>query len=360
MKTDYSKYYTPLAISKALMQLVGFKDDSAVVDICCGSGNLLRAAKEKNNTLICHGADINGISIDNMVIQKIDGRAYALRHKLSFDYALANPPFGRNSSKKYSKRLFSKEYAAISSSRIEIEMLIANLIILKEDGTLLAILPTTIIDGLSAINIRKTLAAKHTISAIVDLPSNAFCPEKIKCSAIVMQKRKNQENFPTTLYNMDCEYQINHFCEISSASILAGNWTGVDAKKITSFSIRQGSFSSQEFTDHGEDVLHTGKKTNDWQPTIRHIKKIASNRARIKAEDGDIIISRIGASAGQKCIYHGQPKYISDCLLIIKRPNEIVSSRILALDFTMLTKGLSTPHVTAQSIYDLYGNMYPE
>ena len=356
MAKDYSKYYTPLEVSSALVKLIDFKDYSSVVDICCGSGNLLKAARDVNATLNCYGVDIIDVSIDCGATAKSDGREYALNHTEKFDYALANPPFGRRESKKYTNRLFRGKYKHITSSRLEIEMLLANLRVLKQSGILLIILPSTIVEGTSAINTRKVLATNHFISAIIDLPLSAFFPERIKCSALIIEKSSPKEE-PTILYKMDSSYIIKETKRISATEMQSGNWSKKYSTDTLGFTIHQGKVSTPSFCSNGEEVLHTGKRSNEWTPSIR-FANIPEGKGWPQAEDGDIIISRIGASAGQMCIYHGSPKYISDCLLIVKSPNKILLERILNLDLAVLVSGLSTPHITVQSIYQLYSKIY--
>lgn len=356
MGKDYSKYYTPLEVSSALVKLIDFKDCSSVVDICCGSGNLLKAARAVNSTINCFGVDIADVSIECGTTKKIDGREYALKHTERFDYALANPPFGRRESLKYTNRLFRGKYKNITSSRLEIEMLLANLRVLKQSGVLLIILPSTLVEGISAINTRRILATNHFISAIIDLPLSAFSPERIKCSALIIEK-SSPKTESTVLYQMDSSFVIKETKRISAKEIQSGNWSEAYATDMLGFTIHQGKVSTPSFCNDGKEVLHTGKRSNEWTPSIR-FANISDGKDYPQAEDGDIIISRIGASAGQMCVYHGSPKYISDCLLIVKSPDTTLLERILGLDLSVLVSGLSTPHITAQSIYQLYSKIY--
>jgi len=350
MKTDFTKYYTPIKISSALVKLLDFKDNCKVVDICCGSGNLLCAAKELNETIVCKGVDINRKTYQTHIDVSIcDGREYSLSHKGEFDFALANPPFGYNASKQYTSQLFCNEYANVPSGRIEIEMLIANLNILKDTGVLLIIVPTTIVSGISMINFRKILAKNHSLYAIVDLPQNAFSPEKIKCSALIIIKAANVCN-KTKIFSMDESYAIHEEKKVESYDIEKGNWFGESAfQNSLNITIKQGTISSQMFEESGTEVLHTGKKALNWQPTIR-FANIPAEKKCVIAESGDVLISRIGASAGQKCVYQGIPRYISDCLLIIKPASPALAKAIMNTDLRSLVSGLSTPHITAKSI----------
>jgi len=53
-----------------------------------------------------------------------------------------------------------------------------------------------------------------------------------------------------------------------------------------------------------------------------------SNENLVYAESGDIIVSRIGKSAGQWYIYLGEKILISDCLYRIKDPTGKIPSRL--------------------------------
>ena len=350
MKKDFSKYYTPEAIASVLVELLDIADNSKVIDICCGSGNLLHAAQKINNTITCQGVDISE-PVDRINRSRVvcDGREYAVKHMGEYDIALANPPFGLSPSNLYKDLLFRNEYKALPNGRLEIEMLIANLLILNDRGTLLIILPSTVVTGVSMINVRKVIAKKHSLFSIIDLPNNAFAPEKIKCSALIIKKPPNICR-KTKIFKLDESFALHEMREIDLIDVLEGNWSEkAQVYNDMKLAIHQGTISSQMFCEEGVEILHTGKKTSNWQPSIRHTT-VPNNKKCIVAEPGDILISRIGTSAGQKCIYQGPPRYISDCLLIIKSPPTPIATQIMDMDFFSLVSGLSTPHITANSI----------
>lgn len=358
MANKYSKYYTPLPVASQLMNLLQIKDHSSVVDVCCGSCNLLSVAKQKNKKINCTGVDIDPVESCDFHIIKGDGRSFATNHTNQFDYALANPPFGNSGENSFAASLFIGDYAGINSSRIEIEMLIANLLLLKEDGVLLIILPSTTVDGTSAMNVRRTIAAKHHIHSIIDMPLNAFWPHRIKCSALIIEKRKNDRHIATQLFSMNSQYTLTKVGSIDHNDIANGNWSETKPKNKPSFLIHQGKISSQMFSQTGQEVLHSGKYAANWSPCVRFTRVPEQNTKMIYAETGDILISRIGASAGQKAIYNGPEKLISDCLLIIKKPTKEETTNILKMDMRKLVKGLSTPYVTATNIYEQYCSLY--
>lgn len=358
MGNSYSKYYTPLPVASSLMSLIELTDNSKVIDICCGSCNLLSTAKQLNAKVECIGVDVSPAETSKYCIIEDDGRTYAINHMSKFDCALANPPFGSSNENSFAELLFVGEYSGITSSRLEVEMLVANLILLKEDGVLLIILPTTIVDGTSTVNVRRTIAARHYVRTIIDMPLNSFYPHKIKCSAIIIEKRKNESGMATQVYRMNDRFELEKAGEIKQDAISMGNWSKRLAHCKQLFSIHQGKISSQMFSQTGEEVLHTGKYAADWQPSIRFMQTSMVDDKVVRAENGDILISRIGASAGQKRVYDGPSKLISDCLLIIKNPTKEVAFNIMQMDMRQLVKGLSTPHITAADIYERYSLLY--
>lgn len=360
MGVDYSKYYTPLAVAEQLASLISFADDSKVIDICCGSCNLLSAANSVNKTLQCLGVDIHPSNLFDYDTVQSDGRLYAIKHIGEYDYALANPPFGRTEDSEYSTLLAEKSSIGIINSRIEIQMLVANLLLLKKGGTLLIILPSTVVDGPSSVNIRRKLAQKYFIKTIVDMPINAFQPRRIKCSALIIENTLNTSDQPTTLYSMHSDFHLNRECILPKDAVIRGQWSSQVHTNCKAFTVVQGKISSGEFTKNGIEVLHTAKMKEDWKPSTRYTSLEHADKNLLKVKSGDIIISRVGASAGAVHEYTGAATLVSDCLLIVKEPSEIVRSRILAMDLKKIVKGLSTPHITASGIYDLYGATYED
>ncbi len=358
MSVNYSKYYTPIEVARQLVSLLHFTDYANAIDICCGSGNLLSAANDANPTLKCVGVDIQPSDRCLFETIKSDGRYYATEHTEEFDFALANPPFAKTKKSDCAKALSDKSAIGVASSRIEIQMLNANLLLLKKGGMLLIILPSTIVDGTSNKNIRRQLATEYYLKAIIDMPINSFHPSRVKCSALIIQKVKNTNSYPTALYSMNKDFQIVKKCDLPNERIIVGEWTTCNHNNNRAFTIVQGKISSNQFADSGIEVLHTAKSAERWEPSTRYINPKNIDEKLLKANSGDLIISRVGVSAGEVCEYSGETKLVSDCLLIVKNPSDVIKRRLLTMDLKTIVKGLSTPHVTASSIYALYNAMY--
>ena len=140
---DY-KYYTPKDLALKIMELIEDRPYKDVIDICCGSWNLLYAAKEKLNCQFITGVDVDKdmerykASKDKMFLE--DGREYALRcyEKKKYDLVLSNPPFGllSDDNRIMKEKLIGHKYTSILTKRFESEMLVANMLLVKREGVL--------------------------------------------------------------------------------------------------------------------------------------------------------------------------------------------------------------------------------
>ena len=75
------KYHTPLVLSEYLISHLPEKSFNSAVDICCGSWNLLRAAKERWPEIKITGVDLDPNSIINSpqdsMAYLMDGRLFS-------------------------------------------------------------------------------------------------------------------------------------------------------------------------------------------------------------------------------------------------------------------------------------------
>ena len=67
---DYSKYYTPTSIAQLLVKQLKIGYPDKIVDICCGSCNLLNAAKKRWPRAVLYGTDIVEHKDDNVIFEK--------------------------------------------------------------------------------------------------------------------------------------------------------------------------------------------------------------------------------------------------------------------------------------------------
>lgn len=344
---DYTKFYTPPEIAYLLVQQLNISFPSEVVDICCGSCNLLHAAGARWPRAKLIGVDIVSHTSIGVTCTKSDGRKFALDHTGEFPLVLANPPFDFVSAKREFPELFNGIPADCATSRLEIEMLFANLRILKESGTLMIIVPSTLVTAEGYRKIRKYLSKNYHIQRIIHLPDDTFGSSNISSCALVIKREKLSQHYTRRFYvtHNNNGYSISKGTNIPQALVRSGDWDTVAinaSKKVYNF--RRGNISSHYFKETGVPILHTAKIEDPWKPSKRYISIVPSNA--VYAEENDIIVSRIGKSAGQWFQYHGSPIPVSDCLYVLKDPDGSIFEKVDGKQYPYQPKGVATRYIT--------------
>lgn len=365
-------YYTPVDLATALLNFIpnGVPVNS-IVDICCGSWNLLSAAQKRFPAAKITGVDINpnakSFCLDGATFICSDGRIFANQKKQvkkTYDIIFSNPPFGYLS--KSQKKYNSKQNILTKSKRYEIELLWANLKLMHDNSVLIIILPSTYLDGTSYIEYRKWIATKYSVQTIIRLPIDTFEKSSLNTIAIVLQKKQIRRSYEDihvyqASYDLTWKFIPNYI--ITKKSAESGIWDNVVRNRNIDcdIDIFRGNISSKFFAEKGEDVLHCSSLFIDmsWEPRVRCCSNIEEPQKKY-IESGDIIINRIGRCAGYWTIYTGSPKLISDCLIAIKRPSdttmEILKNSSKNGKLKLPLRGVSTPYVTIGDIKNLIIN----
>lgn len=354
---DYSKFYTPIKVSEILVEDINVSNPQNVIDICCGSCNLLKAASKRWENARILGVDINESVKNESVIAIMDGRQYALESKEKYDVVLANPPFEKMKKKRENPFLYVKAFKNYYTLRLENEMLLANLKLLNYNGLLMIILPSTFVEGIINRKLREILAREYTIERIVKLPNDTFGNTKIHTYAIYIVNKK--QNFYVTDWidlNDNIHKTINH------KQIVNGLWNfeTISVNVNTYLIIKRGKISSNMFTKCGVSVLHTSKKQENskWEPSVKKVNgDIVSKKNNVYTESGDIIVNRIGKDAGYWTKYNGKKVLVSDCLIIIKDQNDIVFNTIKNYHRLPLIKGVATQYITIKDFINWYASI---
>lgn len=362
-------YYTPKDLALKIMELIEDKPYKNVIDICCGSWNLLYAAKEKLNCQYITGVDVDKsvkqykVSKDKVFLE--DGREYALRsyRKKKYDLVLSNPPFGslKDDDRIMKQKLTDHKYTSILTKRFESEMLVANMLLLKREGVLVTILPQTFIFGISNLSVRKLIAKEYQIDTIIKLPEGTFKKNDIRACVVIMRKTKKRN--PTVYYiaSYSDEWNFNCVGIIDNKNIISGCWeiASNDCSIDSNFMIFRGKVCSSKFQEDGRNKIYHCSSfiENDiWQPSVKKTNDGCDGRV---TEIGDILVNRIGKKAGYWCICNEQGYYVSDCIIVIKN---LSSKHIEQLEknssgrrLNVPLRGVSTQYVTENDIRILLG-----
>jgi len=363
-------YYTPINLARSILGLLPDIEVNSIVDICCGSWNLLRAAKEKYKDALITGIDIDGDSqnhkIESSEFQIEDGREFALIKKVegkTYDLILSNPPFGylQEKSRKYSNKDFIVEqcYSGLINKRYEGEMTQANMFLAHESSMLLFILPNTFVEGVTMQTARCQIAKDYSICDIIKFPSKTFGKREINTFAIIMRKGVFLDK-QTSLYDarLGGEWNIVKFGEISQDDILKGKWwiKSNHFGKHETINIYRGNLSSRNFVERGEKVFHNASKgEKSWMPSVRYYDKKKVNTRIIKANKGDILVNRVGKGAGFWCQNLRRDTAVSDCIIVVENTsNDLIkiflenSSENGRLRIPL--RGVATLYITAEDI----------
>lgn len=332
--SDYI-FYTPIELAERIISLLNKTDCNRVVDISCGSWNLLRAVEKRLNCKEIVGIDIDKtvrkLKNDKEIFHCCDGRKFAIKkeNQHKYDLVISNPPFGaidennriiRTSLNE--TRLGTKEQLGLLIKRYEIEMLFANLLLLKDGGTLIIILPLTFFSGITYKKHREYIAKILHVKAIIELPNGTFKHDEISAVALVLEKKDC--NSPTIKYyaNFEKVWCINEERIIPNKDIKAGAWNGEKGNTIRKYSSFRGRIGSNYFNTEGPYfIIHSSSdyESGKWVPTMRKCSITDTDR---RVHKGDIIICRVGKNAGAWAISNYEAYDVSDCIIVIPSPNE--------------------------------------
>lgn len=330
-----SQFYTPNRFSKLLVESLDSSVASSVIDIGCGQASLLNAARKRwdKAKLIGYDVDPNNTILngENLFLNTGNGLDPDLSKKILdtfgyIDISVANPPYTQievNSNIRQILKL-SGLYECIpkQSKKIpaEIVFLAQNLIVLKKDGELGAILPASIINGERWRSLREYLITEKSLTRVIQLPEKAFNKTEVSTFAISLKNLSNQ--------NVD----IRLSSASENSSLIIDKISAIDRldysyhankkylahKKIElGYEIFRGKESSKDISLTPNKILHTSDLKSKFSVFELPKKEIKKNKKI--AQEGDFIISRVGSRCvGKAGFIKSGSIEISDCIIVIR------------------------------------------
>ena len=353
---NYNKFYTPIEVANLLLGQLKIKYPKSVVDICCGSHNLLNSAKQLWPNAKYVGVDVVEHLADDVECVKSDGRKFSLVHSNKFSLVLANPPFAYVKERREYPEILNVLPFKYNASRLENEMLLANLRLLDTGGTLMIIMPSTFINSKTNSKLREYISTTYHVKRIIRLPDEVFGSSKISSCALIINNTKGNCSHTDILDVTSCEkkYTISKSSIVQKKQMQTGYW---DANYQTSasnriFEYRRGTICSSSFILSGIPILHTAKLQPMWRPSVRYVNEHTTST--VYAEDGDIIVNRIGKAAGYWHIYSGDSILISDCLYRIKDPNRDIARKLKGYDYSFPLRGVAARYIIMEDFEAWY------
>lgn len=363
-------YYTPIELAECILKLIPDVNVGTIIDICCGSWNLLKAAKNRYPTAKVYGVDVDTNSqnhkLGDALFYKEDGREFALDMKnarQTYDLILSNPPFGylQEENRKYNSNecVYAGCYSGLINKRYEGEMVQANMFLAHINSVLVFILPNTFVEGDSLKKARCQIANDYQICNVIKLPNNTFERGLINTFAIIM-KKGSLTNSSTKLYEAknNGNWELLLKGELSYNSIIKGDWwdTISAIEKNVDIHLCRGNLSSNYFVDCGEMVFHNASKVGEiWKPSVRYFDVKSVHSPIIRARQGDILVNRVGKGAG----YWWQNTFtnvaVSDCIIIVENKIDDLLERFKKSSnsdgrLKVPIHGVATPYLTAKDL----------
>lgn len=366
------KFYTPPELSECLMTLLPPRKYKNIIDICCGSWNLLEAARKRFGSANYVGVDIDEDAQNNCFAQAVfwceDGRTFSIKERERYDLILSNPPFGYL---KEEERVFDDEtiktkcIKGLCNKRYENEMIQANLFLAKDSAVMLFILPTTFFEGDSYQSVRRELCRRYTVLSIIELPIETFGSRRISTYALIIAntgKQKQCARLQRITYKRE-KWEAEEISKIAVDRLIEGTWIRTHNKQKTEnrIDIFRGVITSSQFSKLGTgiEIYHNSSIIKDgiWQPSLRYCNEKKYLDKSQTAMPGDIIVNRVGKSAGYWCL-NRKEGIVSDCLFVVRASDDTdICSRLrqnsIEGRLNIAIRGVTTRYVTKRDILDL-------
>jgi len=248
-KSGAGQYFTPRALIKAIVECVRPEPNKMIADPACGTGGFFLAAYDflvkhyqldkmqkaylKHNTFTGNEivANTRRLCLMNMFLHnigEIDGDtlvspndALVAPSPQSYDYVLANPPFGKKSSMNFTNEEGEQEtddltynrqdfWATTSNKQLNFVQHIRTM--LKTTGRAAVVVPDNVLfEGGAGETIRRKLLENTDLHTILRLPTGIFYANGVKANVIFFDNRvASPEPWTKEVWYYDYRTNIHH------------------------------------------------------------------------------------------------------------------------------------------------------
>lgn len=248
-KSGAGQYFTPRALIKAMVECVSPEPGKMIADPACGTGGFFLAAYDflvnhypldkrqkaylKHDTFTGNEivANTRRLCIMNMFLHnigEIDGDApispndaLVAPSSQTYDYVLANPPFGKKSSMSFTNEEGEQEtddltynrqdfWATTSNKQLNFVQHIRTM--LKTTGRAAVVVPDNVLfEGGAGETIRRKLLANTDLHTILRLPTGIFYANGVKANVLFFDNREaSPEPWTKEVWYYDYRTNIHH------------------------------------------------------------------------------------------------------------------------------------------------------
>lgn len=332
------RYYTPIAVAEILCSQMGVFKNSLVLDLGCGTGNLILGSLKYWIDCQYHAYDIDNQALDQLANHNIKNvKSYNLdivnlsTKLLNFDIAISNPPYIYLSKEKLLNNL--DKNTELENEILKLNKIPAPLIFLtkairnvKKNGKIGIILPNGILTNQIYKSIRKILINSYHIESLIQLEPYVFEKTETHAHILIIKNSIPPHEYNLNFYSLKNNNLANH--EIKSNSQVLNrldffpNTNYEYGHKLGDFisSISRGRKSSKYIKSNPTcKIFHTtdfDKSNGKYISSVFTVKKPTSSNF---AQKGDILIARVGRNF-QKKVKIVQDNFIeiSDSVIAIK------------------------------------------
>lgn len=250
-KSGAGQYFTPRALIRAMVECIRPEPGKSIADPACGTGGFFLAAYDfitnphnfqldkKLKAFIKHEAfhgneivaNTRRLCLMNMFLHnigEIDGGvsvspadALVAPSRVTYDFVLANPPFGKKSSMSFTNEEGDEEsddlvynrqdfWATTSNKQLNFVQHIRTM--LKTTGRAAVVVPDNVLfEGGAGETVRKKLLANADLHTILRLPTGIFYKPGVKANVIFFDNREaNPKHWTKDVWYYDYRTNIHH------------------------------------------------------------------------------------------------------------------------------------------------------
>ncbi len=249
VKSGAGQYFTPRALIKAMVECIRPEPMKTIADPACGTGGFFLAAydylatnnqldKDKNKFLkheTFHGNEIvagtRRLALMNLFLHNIGdiestnfispADALIATSPVTYDYVLANPPFGKKSSQTFTNEEGELEkddltynrqdfWATTSNKQLNFVQHIRTM--LKTTGIAAVVVPDNVLfEGGAGETVRKRLLENTDLHTILRLPTGIFYAQGVKANVIFFDNQPaSKDPWTKEVWVYDYRTNIHH------------------------------------------------------------------------------------------------------------------------------------------------------
>ena len=351
------RYYTDESVAGLLVGAMQMREPEVVLDLGAGSGALIGAAHRQwdaqryvtvdvdRSAKSCSLPETLGSAFNHYVADAL-GKDLELKIDVPFgtvDSALCNPPYIHPRWQPHFAEILEEANLThilpqIKCVPADILFLAQNLRFLKAGGKLGLILPDSAVAGEKYAGLRTLLTTEHRVERVIELPRGVFKKTDAKAHIVVLTKGKKPSDTidvhniadngylspPITVTPTDGADRLDYsyLATRVTTKTPSGNRT---IRSVAKFIVR-GTYSAIMRAKVSFPVFHTTDYPGNCRLVPAKFRLTKAQRQATKgviAQQGDILVARVGRNLGQKVCLVGKGHIaVSDCVFVLRVEDE--------------------------------------